>query len=111
YYHVEIPRAQPVDVLGNVDTAQLHVNPQGRQVALEGQQYPLEIGLDQQELEAQRYTLGVDQLVVLDSPAGPLQQFIGLAPQLADIATAVALGRNVGAVEHRLGQLFAQWFQ
>src|SRR5207253_1371096 len=43
-HHIEIPRAQAIDVLGNVDPTDHQIDPQIAEVALERQQYPLELG-------------------------------------------------------------------
>ncbi len=97
--HVVVPRAQAVDVLRDVDPAQLHVDAKFREVALERQDDPFHVGLGQHELEAQRLAVRADHLVVLDPVAGLQQQLVGLAPLLADHAAAVVDRRLVDLVE------------
>ena len=107
-HHVEIARAQPVDVLGDVHKAYLHVDAQLGEVALVGQQHALEVGLGEHEFEAQRLAVGVYHAVVDDLVAGVEQQPVGLALLLADDAAAVAHRRAEDAVEDLRRQLVAQ---
>ncbi|MNM89464.1 hypothetical protein D3C81_1016960 [compost metagenome] len=109
--HVEIPRAQAVDVLRDIDPADHQVDTQVRQVALERQQDALEFGLRQEEFNGHRLALGVDHLVVDNAPASLLQQLVGLALLFADHAAAIGNRVGKGAGEHRVGDLAAQRFE
>ncbi|MEM8305781.1 hypothetical protein Q4R93_20060, partial [Morganella morganii] len=82
--HVEIPRAQAVDELRDVDATDLHVDAKFGQVALERRDDPFHVGLEQHEFEAQWLAGGTYHAVVLDPVAGLGEQLVGLAPLLAD---------------------------
>lgn len=103
--HVEVTRAQAVDVLRNVDAANHQIHAKVSQIALEWQQHTLEFGLCEKELEADRLTVGIEHAITFDAPAGLLQQLVGAALLLANDAAAVGdryteflaehLGRNL----------------
>src|SRR5690606_2241137 len=109
--HVEITRAQAVDVLRNVDTANHHLDTEISQISLEWQQNTLELGLCQQEFEAHRLAIDVEHAITLDAPAGLLQQLIGAALLLADDAAAIGDRYAEFFVEHFGRNLAAQWFE
>ncbi len=63
--------------------------PSSARVALERQDDPFHVGLEQHELEAQWLAVGTYHAVVLDPVAGLGEQLVGLAPLLADHPAAV----------------------
>ncbi len=109
--HVEIPRAQAVDELRDVDATDLHVDAKFGQVALERQDDPFHVGLEQHELEAQWLAVGTYHAVVLDPVAGLGEQLVGLAPLLADHPAAVIDRILEDLVEGLVGNLAAQRFE
>ncbi|MCY1436845.1 hypothetical protein D9M71_529830 [compost metagenome] len=70
---VEVPRAQAVDVLRDVGAADLQLDAEAGQVALERQQHALELDLGEEELDHHRLALAIQHAVLLQAPAGLLQ--------------------------------------
>ncbi|MNY09660.1 hypothetical protein D3C86_1425920 [compost metagenome] len=108
---VEVARAQAVDVLRDVGAADLQLDAETGQVALERQQHALELDLREEELDHHRLALGIQHAVLLQAPAGLLQQLEGTPALLADHPAAVALRRLVLLAEHLGRQLCAPGFE
>src|SRR3990167_1277424 len=108
---VEIPRAQAVDVLRDIDPANHQFHAEIGHVALERQQYALEFGLREEKLETDRFAFGIEHQVAFDAPAGFLQQLIGAPLLFADDAAAVGDGNAEFIGKHRGGNLVAQRFE
>ncbi|MNI00133.1 hypothetical protein D3C73_529210 [compost metagenome] len=76
--HVVVAAHQAVDVLGRVDAADIEVDADLFQRAFIGQQQTVHAVLADQEREAQRLAVGIDQLVAIGFPAGLFEQVQGL---------------------------------
>ncbi|MCY1541068.1 hypothetical protein D9M68_767410 [compost metagenome] len=108
---VEIPRAQAIDVLRDVNAANHQLHAEVGQVAFEWQQDALELGLCEQELETDRFAGGVEHLVAVDTPSRLLQQLVGAALLLANNAAAIG-DRHVEFIgKHLWGDFVAKRFE
>ena len=95
--HVVVERVHPLLVLRGVDRcARRAVMPSRFRFCGKGQHDALELRVVEQDLEVEGLAgLVVDELLVLEAPAGLLQQLERLAQPVADIAGAVVFRRVV----------------
>ncbi|MND67427.1 hypothetical protein D3C80_588420 [compost metagenome] len=109
--HVVVAAHQAVDVLGRVDAADIEVDADLFQRAFIGQQQTVHAVLADQEREAQRLAVGIDQLVAIGFPAGLFEQVQGLQLLVANHAAAIGLRRLEHFGEDFVGNLPAQRFE
>ncbi len=105
--HVEIETVQTLLVLSAVDGAQPCIDPQAAQVFDVGLQNAFKVGVDQQDLEAQRLLVGIEQTLVRQRPASLGKQLQGLAQGFARYPAAIGFRWSEWLGEQAGGQLIA----
>src|SRR5262249_42628245 len=96
---VEVEGLEPALVLGRVDAADAGGDAQALEVGDVIAEHTLRHRIDDDELDLERFALGVDAGAVFDCPTGLVQQLVGGLQQLAVLAGAVRHRRLVRRLE------------
>ncbi|MNT16134.1 hypothetical protein D3C72_1512230 [compost metagenome] len=105
--HVEVELVQTLFVLGPVHGAQARIDADAGKIFDIRLQDPLQVRIDQQQLELQRVAFVVEQALTIEFPASLAEQVEGLAQGLAVDAAPVGMADFVGLGEQGGGQLLA----
>ncbi len=85
-----------------VDHADAGIDPELLEVLYVRRDHPFKCRLESQELERERFAIGIDANAVLDGVVGLVEKLAGLQQEIAVIACAVAYGRNIDRAERPL---------